>query len=314
MSLKGDSMKKSHLYSAILIALFVLTSNIEKFPKVTALPPAPIPDSFISDIFPNNNNTIIHLLNINVNITLNASERYNEIGISFNGKYSLFNPDNLTNLTIILPFSLCLDIEHATFGVSVNDTEVPFEVVSTTEENLTSTGVNIDFIPEYLGFLHCPITLITTNLTLMENTTYVVKYLFEGSIPEPLSDQIFYMIYSSETAKFWKGNATERVEYNVLGGNAVFDTTLTGFYYNYPRVLDFIEGKKFVCEWDNAQRGSNRIGVRFDERIYDPYFVTIEIIVLNIFGYVAIIIVVVLWIKRRKRKQFRLGIKKQKVE
>jgi len=294
-------MKKSQISSAILIALFVLTSNIERFPKVTAPPPAPIPDSFISDVFPNNNNTIIHLLNISVNITLNALDRFNEIGISFNGKYSLFNPDNLTNITIILPFSLCLDIEHATFGVFVNDTEVPFEVINTTEENLTSTGVNIDFIPEHLRFIHCSITLITTNLTLMENTTYVVKYLFEGSIPEPLRYQIFYMIYSSETAKFWKGNATERVEYNVFGGNAQFGTP--GPYNGSRQVLDIAGGKKFICEWDNAQEGVTLIGVRFDERTYELYGPTIIIIVLNILGYGVIISIIVILMKGRKRKR-----------
>ena len=294
-------MKKSQLSSVILITLLVLTSNIGICPKITAPPPAPYPDRFIADIFPNNNNTIIHLLNVSVNITLNASDLFNKIGITFNGIYTLFNPENLTKLTIILPFSLCIDVEIATFGVFVNDTQVPFEVVRTSEENLTDTGVNIDFIPEFGFFLHCPITLITTNLTLMENNTYVVKYQFEGSIPEPLRYQIFYMIYSSETAKFWKGNATERVEYKVFGGNPQFGTS--GLYNGSRQVFDIAGGKKFICEWNNAQEGLTLIGVRFDERKYELYSPTIIIIVLNILAYVAIASVIILWIKRRKKKR-----------
>jgi len=296
-------MKKSKLPSAILIALFLLTSNIGFCPEITA-PPAPIPTSFIADIFPKNNNTTIQLLNASATITLNATNLINEIGITFNGTYTLFNPNNITILTIILPFSLCLDIENATFGVSVNDTQVPFEVVSTAEKNLTSTGVNINFTANFLHFLHflrCPITLITSNLTLLENNTYIVKYQFEGSIPEPLWYEIFYLIYSSETAKFWKGNATERVEYKIFGGNPRF--SIFGPYNGSRQVLDIVGGKKFICEWDNAQEGLIWIGIRFDERKYDFYGQNIIIIVLNILAYVAIASVIVIWIVRRKKKR-----------
>jgi hypothetical protein len=302
-------MKKAQISSAILIALFVLASNITIIPKVTAPLPSPRPNRFIADIFPNNNNTIIHLLNVSANITLNALDRYNEIGISFIGKYSLFNPDKLTNITIILPLSLCLDIEHATFGVSVNDTQVPFEVVSTTKENLTSLGVNLEsmFRSYLFNFFYNPITLIASNLTLMENTTYVVKYQFEGSIPEPLKEKIFYMIYSSEPAKFWKGNATERVEYNIFGGNPQFSIFGQGGPWNgSSQLLDIVGGKKFIYEWINAQEGWIGIGISFDER---GFLTPIDLIVLNASVCVAIIIVIVLYIRRGKKKQFRFGVK-----
>lgn len=213
-------MKKSQLYSVIIISLFVLTSNIGFCAKATAPPPPPMPDQFIADIFPKINNTNIHLLNASAIITLNATDLINEIGITFYGEFTLFNPEKPTNLTILLPFSLRLDAVNASFGVSINDTQVPFEILSTTEENLTSMGVNIDFMTNYYFFVHWPISLITSNLTLLENNTYVVKYQFEGIIPEPIGGGgIFFMIYSSGTAKFWKGNATERVEYLVFGGN-----------------------------------------------------------------------------------------------
>lgn len=292
-------MKKSQLSSVILIALFVLTSNIGFCPKITA-PPPPIPDQFIADIFPNINNTNIQLLNASAIITLNASDLINEIGITFNGTYTLFNTENPTNLTINLPFSLCLDVENATFGVSVNDTQAPFEIVSTTEENLTSTGVNIDIIPAFA--VHCPITLITSNLTLLENTTYVVKYQFEGSIPKPLSYRnLFYMIYSSDTAKLWKGNAMERVELKVFGGNPVF--SIGGHYEGLPQILDIVGGKRYICEWNNTQNSTRQIGITF-------YGSTLEIspgmivsIVLNGLAYIAIISVIVIWIIRRKKNR-----------
>lgn len=292
-------MKNCQFTSAILIALFVLTINIELCPKITA-PPPPIPDQFIADIFPKNNNTDIHLLNVSAIITLNALELINEIGITFNGKYTLFNPENPTNLTISLPFSLCLDVEDATFGVSVNDTHVPFEIVSTTQENLTNMGVDIDIIPAFA--VHCPITLITSNLTLLDNTMYVVKYRFESSILKPLSFRdLFYMVYSSDTAKLWKGNATERVEYNVFGGNPVF--SIGGDIEGLWEILDVVGGKRYIYEWNNTQNNTVQIGISFYG--YTPKIIPgmIEMIVLNGLAYVAITSVIVIWMKARKKKR-----------
>ena len=290
-------MKKSQFTTVILIALFILTVNIKIYPKLNASIP-PIPDQFIADIFPKNNNTNILLLNTSAALTLNATDPINEIGITFKGTYTLFNPENPTNLTISLPFSLCFDVENTTFGVSVNDTLVPFEIVSTAGDNLTSTGVNIDFIPAF--DFHCPITLITSNLTLLENKTYVVKYQFEGSIPKPFSFRnLFYMIYSSDTAKLWKGNATERVEYKAFGGNPIF--SITGNQEILRQVIDITGGIRFICEWNNTQNFTVQIGIRFYGST--PEFIPIELIVSNILGYVAIISVIALWIKRRKKKR-----------
>ena len=158
--------------------------------------------------------------------------------------------------------------------------------------------VNIDFIPAF--DFHCPITLITSNLTLLENKTYVVKYQFEGSIPKPLSFRnLFYMIYSSDTAKLWKGNATERVELKVFGGNPIFG--ITGNQEGLPQMLDIAGGKMYIYEWNNAQNYTVQIGITFYGST--PEFIPIELIVLNILGYVTITSVIILWIIWRKRKR-----------
>ncbi len=306
MSLKGDRMKKSRLSSAMFIALFLLVSNIIRFPNVTAPPPAS-PDHFIADICPNNNNTNVHLLNVSVNITLNASDRYQEMGISFIGNYSLFNPESLTNLTIFLPFLICLDIERATFGVFVNDSQIPFEIneiLWDTVENGTNILGNLDWLSAFPRYFLCPIILITTNLTLMENATYVVTYQFEGSIPNPLWDDVFFVFYTSETAKFWKGNATERVEYNVFGGNPVFRWRGSGLYNNSTKYLEYVEGKKIVCEWINAPGGWIGLGVNFDERNFS-FSTPLDIFFTNIPGFIVIIIVIALYVRKRKRKYLR---------
>ena len=291
-------MKKSQLSSAILIALVVITSNIGFCPKITAPPPPSAPDQFIADIFPKINNTNIQLLNASATITINATELINEIRIIFKGTYTLFNPENTTNLTISLPFSLCIDVENATFGVAVNDTQVPFEIATTTEDNLTSIVVKINFMLEF--DFHCPIILITSNLTLLENYMYVVKYQFEASIPKPLSYRnLFYMIYSSDTAKLWKGNTTQRVEYKVFGGNPIFSIGRNREVLR--QAIDITGGKGFITEWNNTQNSTVQIGIMFYGATNE--IILVEIIVLNILAYVAIASVIVIWIKRRKKKR-----------
>ena len=250
-------------------------------------------------MFPNINNTNIHLLNISAIITINATDLNSEIGITFKGMYILFNTESSANFSINLPFSLCFDCDITNFGVFVNETQVPFEIVSFTEENFTNTGVDINIIPAI--DIHCPITLILSNLTLLKNYTYVVNYQFEGSIPKPLSYRnIFYMVYSSDTAKLWKGNATERVEYNAFGGNPIFSTV--GSHGGFQQLSDIAGGKKFISEWDNAQSKTIQIGIIFYGPT--PEIIPFELIVLNSLAYLAIIIVIVLWIKRRKKKRF----------
>ncbi len=159
MNLQGDYMRKHYQILSVLIALFLLTNGIVLPLNITAPPPS-LPDQFIADIFPSTNTTV-RLININTMITMNATDFSNKMEINFNGNYTLFNPEYTTNLTLILPFSLCMDVQNSTFDVSVNDTQIPFEVLSNTEENLTSTGINLDFLSRFV--VHCPITLITSS-------------------------------------------------------------------------------------------------------------------------------------------------------
>jgi hypothetical protein len=284
----------------ILILSIVLLSVTGIYPKVTSSPP-PIPDQFIADIFPKNNNTDIQLLNASSIITLNATDLIKEIGVTYNGTYTLFNPKNITNLTISLPFSLCLNVINTTFGVFVNDTQVPFEIVSITDENLITMGVDINIIPSLA--VHCPITLITSNLTLMDNNTYVVKYQFKNTIPKPLSFRnLFFLVHSSDTVKLWNGNATERVELNVVGGNPIFSRT--GHFEDLPEILDIEGGKRYTFEWSDSQNSTIQIGIRFYGSSLEISPEKIVLFVLNSLALGAITSVIVLWIIRCKKKRF----------
>ena len=303
MNSQGDYMRKRQQILPVLIALFLLTNGIVLPLNITA-PPAPIPDQFIADIFPSTNTTV-SLININTMITINATDFYNKIGINFDGNYTLFNPENTTNLTLILPFSLCMNAQNSTFEASVNDTQIPFEVLSNTEENLTSTGINLDFL-KYFG-VHCPITLITSNLTLLENNTYIINYQFSGSIPKPLGFQnLFYMAYFLETARVWKGNLTQRVEFKLFGKLPKYGSVsiVDGYdegYYGDWQISDIQGGQSVLIEWNKGKINTIYVDLRYYGSTSEDVFRIVTMVVLNGLAYIAIISGVVIWLKRRKR-------------
>ncbi|TKJ26761.1 MAG: hypothetical protein CEE42_04070 [Promethearchaeota archaeon Loki_b31] len=299
MNSQGVYMRKRQQILSVLIALFLLTNGIVLPINITA-PPPPIPDQFIADIFPRTNTTV-RLININTMITIDATDFSNKIGINFDGNYTLFNPENTTNLILILPFSLCIDVQNSTFEASVNDTQIPFEVLSNTEENLTSTGINLDCLKFFV--VHCPITLITSNLTLLENKTYVINYQFSGSIPKPLGFRnLFYMAYYLETARVWKGNLTQRVEFKLFGKLPIYCTVARyGEYDGDWQISDIQGGQSVILEWNKGKVDMVYVGISYYGSTSDDVFGIVAIVVLNGLAYIAIISGVVIWIKRKKR-------------
>ena len=296
MNSQGDYVRKRQQILSVLIVLFLLTNGMVLPLNITAPPPG-LPDQFIADIFPRTNTTV-RLININTMITIDATDFYNKIGISFDGNYTLFNPENTTNLTLILPFSLCLDVQNSTFEASVNDSQIPFEVLSNTEENLTSTGINLDFLKYFV--VHCPITLITSNLTLLENKTYIVNYQFSGSIPKPLGFRnLFYMAYHLETARVWKGNLTQRLEFKVFGKLPIYSSF--GGLDGVTQSSDIQGGKSFIYEWNKGKIDTIYVGITYYGSTSEDVFGIVTMVVLNSLPYIAIISVVVIWLKRRKR-------------
>ena len=291
-------MKKAQINTVILSTLLIFSTNIGLATKVTAPIPPPSPQGYIADIFPKNNNTNVQLLNANASITVNATDFLNDIGVAFNGTYSLFNPGSPTNLTINLPFSLGLDVENATYDVSVNNTQVPYEITHTTIDNLTNMGLDMNY---WFAFnLFKPIFLLTSNFTFLENKTYVVKFQFEGIIPKPnYTRDLLYIQFYTDTNKFWKGNATERVECIVYGDNPRISD-----HQGLRQIFDIEGGKRLICEWNNAQNNTNRISILFDRREYSILF-PFEHFILNAPVYIAIIIGIVLCVRWRIRKYLR---------
>ncbi|MEE9376543.1 MAG: hypothetical protein V3V33_00725, partial [Candidatus Lokiarchaeia archaeon] len=69
------------------------------------------------------------------------------------------------------------------------------------------TEIDISFIPRSMNFY--PTTFIKSNVTLLKNSSLVIRYQISGSMSNPLdSRDLFYIAYYLGTSQKWIGNTT----------------------------------------------------------------------------------------------------------
>ena len=295
--------KRTKLISSIFIIIFFLQNLIISVPKITALPPPPIPNEFISEILPNRTFSL-NLLSTEVLIEVNSTNYPNLIDINFNANYTFFNPESNFNVSIDLPFSLGIEVIKSNFNVKLNNTQIDFELYNFTLETINDTEIDLNFISWFS--LHNPITLIQCNLTNLETETYTIRYKFNGSINNPFkSKSLLYIVYYLNTSNSWIGNTTGRVEFKVYGELPHFSTQYQASDYD-PKVhiFNINGGKSAIWEWINLKLTTFIIGFFYDESSYSLFGIweIIGIIVLNVVGY-GIIIIIIITIVRKKFKK-----------
>ncbi len=290
-------MKLHRQVSSITIAFFIFLNLFILIPSNTVAPPAPAPDQFIAEIFPNST-LPLQLSHTNTIISFNATDLSNKIDIDFDANYSLFNPENTISIPLILPLSLAANISNFIFKVYVNNTRIPFDLLSITpwNENITEIDVHLAFFVEKY-----PIILIRNNLTLLKNSTSVIRYHFNGSINNPLdSSDLFYIVHHLGTSQDWLGNSTGKVELRVYGSQPVYGRR--GFSFAPCELVDINGGRSYICEWNNTKRPWMDIGIRFYGKA-SPYIDIIDILIFSIvlFPPITGVLIIVVIIKKRRK-------------
>ena len=200
----GDVMKVVRLISLIIMALFLIPNHPIIIPNTQASI-APLPDQFIAEIFPNKT-LPLQLSHTNTIVKFNATDFPNKLDINFDANYTIYNPENTTTIPLILPFSLAINISDFMFDVQLNESQIPYSLLSVSPWNENITEVNIrlpGFIETY------PINLVRSNVTLFKNSSSVVRYQFRGSMNNPLASRdLLYIICSLGTSQEWLGNTT----------------------------------------------------------------------------------------------------------
>jgi hypothetical protein len=285
---------------SIITMFFLLLNLFSTIPKAV-VSIVPIPNQFIAEIFPNCT-LPLQLSHTNTVITFNATDFYNKIGIQFDANYTIYNPENTTIIPVILPFSLASNLTIFMVDVYKNNTKIPHDLfnIYPWNDNITEISVNLPRVDIN------PITLIRANITILKNSTSIIRYQFSGSISNPLdSRQIFYFVYSLGTSQDWIGNTTGRIELRVYGKEPGFLTSGGPPYTLFPQYIDINGGKSFSYEWDNIEFFSMSVGVVYYREV-SPFDIFIEFLMhpLSICIVITISIIIVM-ITRKKRKKLK---------
>lgn len=293
----GEVMKACKFMFSIIITSLLILNLPTLIPNINASI-APAPDQFIAEIFPNST-LPLQLSHTNTIISFNATDFSNKIDINFDANYTIFNPENTTTIPIILPFSLAKNVSDFMFEVHVNNTQILFDLLSISpwNENITEIDVHLAwFVERY------PIILIRNNVTLLKNSTSVIRYHFRGSMSNPLdSSDLFYIVYHLGTSQEWIGNSTGRVALRVYGKQPIYGRR--GFNWAPCQLVDIIGGKSYICEWNNTISPWMDIGIKFYREV-SPFEKIIEMLMFNllIFLPIAVVIIIAVIIRRKRKK------------
>ncbi|MBY9016556.1 MAG: hypothetical protein KGD68_12750 [Candidatus Lokiarchaeota archaeon] len=289
-------MKKSKILNILLIFILLVINldvkSLESFANPLPAPEIPYMGGIIYD-----NNNSLNLVNADVVFTIDSTDFQNDISVLFDGYYTIHNPTNTTaNVTIYAPFSYQMSTIESDWQVEVNSIPTEFSFVwhyslnsnlSSYFENYTS---NIDFY-------------IVINTTILKENSQVISYRFYRNTKNPLYNTDYFSIrYILGTARAWKNNITEKVEFKVQGKQPTSYTEYTEKVCNISTIPD---GKSYSWVWDNESINDDYVGINYRGRLLKPVEVLFYIILLGSIGIGGVTLLVFLIVRKKRKKKSR---------
>ena len=286
-------MEKRRSFYLLILSL-VLVMNGKIIISETTANPLPAPKLYNIGGIVTNKFLSFNLTNAEVVFDIDSTDFKNNVGISFEGNYTIFNPTNISEIVIYAPFSVAESVVKSNSTVEVNGTQISFDV-----GNAYDFGIE-DWVWNYTMSLSW--TYIKCNITIAENGSQTIRYKFDGLTSNPLGGgaKQFSIFYDLETSNAWSGNITERVEFNVHGKLPDRYSEFTmGTDEDRCIVTDIADGKIYSWEWNNERINTMQVGITYMS-IFDP---TIIIVVVGITVPISIIIIVFVLIRRRRSRR-----------
>jgi len=290
------SMKKSKILN-ILLMLIILVINLDVKSLRSFANPLPGPEMLEMGGIVYDNNNSLNLVDADVVFIIDSTDFQNNISVLFEGNYTIHNPTNTTtNVTIYAPFSFQGFSEESRWQVAVNGTPTEFRSIwgYSLNSNLSSYFENFTaFIAFY----------IVINTTIIKETSQVISYSFYRSMENPLYNTDYYSIrYIVATARAWKNNITERVEFKVQGK---LPTSYSTYTEKACLVSTIPNGKSYSWNWDNEYINDDYVGINYRGQLLRPEELFFYVILLGSIGIGAVTLVVYLIRRKRKKKKSR---------
>ena len=240
------------------------------------------------------------LIMTNASVIFNIEHKTSRIDVEFEGNYTIYNPDESTNVTLAAPFSTNFYNLESTSIVKIGGNITPFSIVE----------IEIDEFPwsQYLESSHeryYSRKLIVINTTIPENSSIELEYFFEAYTADPNSVDGIEIYYDVGTSRVWNGSITESVEFRVHGK---LPDSYSHTYSNYPGdVIDYnctvtnIEnGKSYLWEWLNEVITADAVFIEYS----NPWrYIWARIVPFIIVPLVLLPLIIPIIIIRRRAKR-----------
>lgn len=250
--------------------------------------------------FPAENCPLI-MTNASVLFDIDYNEPYNRIDISFEGNYTIYNPNTSQNITVAAPFSSEFKNLESTCIIKVDNDLKPFTFFQYHWSD--PWAEYLDTVE--LGNLH---SFVLTNITLVENSSVQIEYSFDAYMIPSVDDDQIRILYNVGTSRAWNGSITERVEFKTHGKLPNSFSSETPYFDNYSFTLtNFSDGRSYTWEWIDETINTNTIYISY----YFPHHRNIRMLrTFTLFSlFIGVPIIVVVIIRKIDRKRNKLKAK-----
>ena len=214
------------------------------------------------------------------------------IYLNFSGNYTIYNPNDSLNTTLVAPFSPDFRNLESTCLIKIGENVTPFSFV---EYNSYQSPWE-EYLDYYPG-MSSKRKFIVINVTFPENDSVDVEYSFDAFLANSDStiDEL-RIYYDVGTSHAWNGTITERVEFKVHGKLPDSYLECDPYLFDYNCAISDIEnGKSYAWEWVNERIMINSVYISY----YYPHRLLMLILYILIPSMIAVTIIILVKMKRK---------------
>ncbi|KON28830.1 hypothetical protein AC481_00230 [miscellaneous Crenarchaeota group archaeon SMTZ-80] len=248
------------------------------------------------NFLPIENCTLI-MTNANASFKIDYPKMFaNKIDISFTGNYSIYNPSESQNMTLVAPFSPDFVNLESAFMIKVDGNVTSFNLI---EYNVGDSPWEQYLDQSFYGWGSNIRNFAVVNVTFPENDSIDIECSFTSYIGNLDSLDGIKIYYDVGTSRAWNGTITERVEFNVYGKipKSYSECDLSSSNCDCS-ILENENGKIYLWEWENEPILINSVYISYSFIRLGRYAIFIIPLL-----YIGVPLVIGILIKKMKKKE-----------
>jgi hypothetical protein len=227
----------------------------------------------------------------NVAFDVNYPDIFNNIDLSFNANYTIYNPNDSLNITLIAPFSTSFNNLESTCSIKIAENNIPFNVK---EYDFYDFPWDIDLYLYLDEYSQTRRKFIIFNASIANNSSIKIEFEFKAVLSNKFydSNDILRIFYDVGTSRTWNGTITEQVEFRVKG-------KLPEDFSDYCIISESANGKSYAWEWENERIMINSVFISYK----NPWSTFRRLLPFIIFPSMVLVPIIIVLISRRRKKR-----------